>query len=196
MGDGGPESGRQAWFVGEWADHSYAGLFAKDLNRRSLLNAREGRSDGIGAIQGERDHPDLLPSKGFDGQQGMIDSAQSGSSNHDNRKAQPFDHAHHVVALCDGDLHAADSFDHHAIIPAGQEAVDFLDGVQIDGLPFGLSSSKWSDRQFKRIGTDSSQGFFTFYDGSQSRCIRPSGSSCRDSCLDRFHHTDREAAFF
>lgn len=46
-------------------------------------------------------------------------------------------------------MHAADSFDYHAIIPAGQEAVDFLDDVRIDGLAFGLSSSKRSDRQFK-----------------------------------------------
>jgi hypothetical protein len=71
------------------------------------------------AIQHECDHPNLLSPKGFDGQQGMIDSAQSGSSNDDNRKAQVFDHAHHVVAVCDGDLHAADSFDHHALISTG-----------------------------------------------------------------------------
>ncbi|MDI3462016.1 MAG: hypothetical protein OJF50_000837 [Nitrospira sp.] len=58
----------QAWFVGEWADHRYSGLFAKDLNRRSLLNATEGRSDVMCAIQNESDHPDLLPPKGFDGQ--------------------------------------------------------------------------------------------------------------------------------
>lgn len=71
------------------------------------------------AIQNESDHPDFLSSKGFDGQQGMIDSAQSGSSNDDNGKAQVFDQAQHVVAARDGYLKAADSFDHHALISAG-----------------------------------------------------------------------------
>ena len=88
MGDCGSEAALQAWFIREWAEHRHAGLFAKDLNCRSLLNAREGRPDGMCAIQDERDHPNLLSSKGFDGQQGMIDSAQSRSSNDDNRKSQ------------------------------------------------------------------------------------------------------------
>lgn len=87
MGDGGAEAARQTWFVREWTDHSYAGLFAKDFNRRSLLNAREGRSDGMCAIQNERDYPDFLSPKGFDGQQRMIDSPQPRSPNDDDRKA-------------------------------------------------------------------------------------------------------------
>ena len=87
MGDGWAEAAWQAWFVREWADHSDAGLFAKDLNRRSLLNAREGRSDGMCAIQNERDHPDLLSPKGFDCQQCMIDPSQPGSPNDYDRKA-------------------------------------------------------------------------------------------------------------
>lgn len=81
MEDRGTEAVRQTWFVREWAEHCYAGLFAKDLHRRSLLKAREGRSDGLRAIQNKRDDPDLLSPKGFDGQQSMIDSSQPGSPN-------------------------------------------------------------------------------------------------------------------
>jgi hypothetical protein len=73
----------------------------------------------MSAVQNKSDHPDFLPPKGFDRQQGMIDSAQFGSSNDDNRKSQVFDQTQHVVAVCDGYLHAADSFDHHALISTG-----------------------------------------------------------------------------
>lgn len=85
MGDSGAETAWQTWLVREWADHRYPRLFAKDLKRRSLLNTREGRSDGMSAIQDKSDHTDFLSPKGFDRQQGMIDSAQSGSSDDDNR---------------------------------------------------------------------------------------------------------------
>ena len=119
MRDSGTESARQTWFVRERADHRYAGLFAKDLKRRSFLNACEGRSNRMCAIQNESDYPDFLSPKGLDGQQGMIDSAQSSSSNDDNRKSQVFDQAQHVVAARDGDLHTADSFDHHALVSIG-----------------------------------------------------------------------------
>jgi hypothetical protein len=73
----------------------------------------------MSAVQNKSDHPDFLPPKGFDRQQGVIDSAQSGSSNDDNWKSQVFDQADHVVAVRDGDLYTADSFDHHALISTG-----------------------------------------------------------------------------
>lgn len=76
MHDRGTEAAWQAGLVREWADHRYAGLFAENFNSRSFLNTCQGRSDGMRPIQDEGDDVDMLSAKGFDCQQGMIDSAQ------------------------------------------------------------------------------------------------------------------------
>lgn len=75
MLDGRSEPSRQAWFIGEGAEYRYVGLFAENINGRSLLNARQGRSDGMRPIQDEGDNMDVFSAKGLDCQQGMIDPA-------------------------------------------------------------------------------------------------------------------------
>ena len=87
MLDGRSEPSRHAWFIGEGAEYRYVGLFSENFNGRSLLNTCQGRSDGMRPIQDEGNDVNVFSAKGFDCQQGMIDSSQPRSPNDYDRKA-------------------------------------------------------------------------------------------------------------